>query len=107
MFLSSLQTEKDYDFLTIYDEVHEYYNPIKKLSGNLRSFGVSSSGNVMYVKFESDAWVNDIGFLATVNYGTKIKLPKYLIYQCIALVYYSLSLSLLRLRVFCFLAKTM
>ena len=69
-FFRTSQTEKDYDFLTIYDEANDYYNPIKKLTGNLRSFGVSSSGNVMYLKFETDSWVNDIGFLATFYYGT-------------------------------------
>ena len=69
-FFRTSQTEKDYDFLTIYDEANDYYNPIKKLSGDFRSFGVSSSGNVMYLKFETDSWVNDIGFLATFYYGT-------------------------------------
>ena len=76
----TLQLEKDYDTLTIYDEANDYNNPIKKLSGNLRSFGVSSSGNVMYIKFESDSVVNDFGFLATFYYGNKVK-PSWNIFQ--------------------------
>ena len=71
-FLKTLQTEQNFDFLTIYDEANDYYNPIKKLSGNLRSFGVSTSGNVMYIKFESTMYDAGNGFLATFYYGTKI-----------------------------------
>ena len=40
------------------------------MSGNLRSVGVSSSSNVMYLKFESDGGDTDIGFLAKFYYGT-------------------------------------
>ena len=65
----TLQTEKDKDFLTIYDGANEDSNEIRKLSGNLRSFGVSSSGNVMYIKFEADTWDRENGFLATFYYG--------------------------------------
>ena len=79
-FFRTSQTEKDYDFLTIYDEANDYYNPIKKLSGNFKGFGISSSGNVMHLKFESDGNTIDNGFLATFYYGTKIdflvKLPQ-------------------------------
>ena len=68
----NLQTEIDDDFLTIYDEVNDYYNPIKILSGYLGSFGVSSNGNVMYLKFESSVEINENGFLAKFYYGIKI-----------------------------------
>ena len=74
------QTIEDKDFLTLYDGVNDDSNVIKKLSGNLRNFGMSSSGNVLYIKFESDGHNNDNGFLATFYYGTKIdflvKLPQ-------------------------------
>ena len=65
----TLQTEKHYDFLTLYDGANDYSDIIEKLSGNLGSFGRSSSGNAMFVKFESDGYFSDKGFLATFNYG--------------------------------------
>ena len=65
----TLQTEKGWDFLTIYDGANDYSDIIEKLSGNLGSFGRSSSGNAMFVKFESDVAISDKGFLATFNYG--------------------------------------
>ena len=71
---------KDKDFLTIYDGANDESNEIESLTGNLRSFGVSSSGNVMYIRFESNGWIHDNGFLATFYYGTKmdflVKLPQ-------------------------------
>ena len=69
VLFDTLQTIEDKDFLTIYDGVNDDSNVIKKLSGNLRNFGMSSSGNVLYIKFESDGHNNDNGFLATFYYG--------------------------------------
>ena len=58
------------DPLTIYDGSYYHSTQIEKLSGNLGSFGISSTGNSLFVKFESD-WFDDgsTGFFATVHYG--------------------------------------
>ena len=55
--------------MTIYDEVNDYDHPIKKLTGDLGRFGVSTSENVMYIEFETDLYTNDHGFLAKFYYG--------------------------------------
>ena len=44
------------------------------LSGNLGSFGVSSTGNSLFVKFESNLYgfsnnYKENGFFATIHYG--------------------------------------
>ena len=58
-----------YDPLTLFDGSNDQSTQIDKLSGNLGSFGISSSGNFLFLKFES----NDINvytvFLATIHYG--------------------------------------
>ena len=58
------------DPLTIYDGSNDQSTQIAKLSGNLESFGFSSTGNSLFVKFESNGY-NDgsTGFLATIQYG--------------------------------------
>ena len=66
---SVLQTETGYDFVTIYDGSNEQSTQIEKLSGNLGSFHISSTGNSLFVKFESDGSINFGGFLATIHYG--------------------------------------
>ena len=59
-----------YDFFTIYDGSNDQSTQIAKLSGNLGSFGISSTGNSLFVKFESNYdWDNYGGFLATIHYG--------------------------------------
>ena len=50
------QTENDYDFVTIYDGSNDQSTQIEKLSGNLGSFSISSTGNSMFVKFKSDSY---------------------------------------------------
>ena len=58
------------DPLTIYDGSNDLSTEIEKLSGNLGSFIISSIGNSLFVKFESDtSSYNNIGFFATINYG--------------------------------------
>ena len=57
------------DFLVIYDGPNDQSTQIAKLSGNLGSFSISSNGNSLFVKFESDFWFNYAGFLATIHYG--------------------------------------
>ena len=63
------QTESNYDFVTIYDGTNDQSSPIGTLSGNLGSFAISSSGNSLFVIFESDGSVTKDGFLATIHYG--------------------------------------
>ena len=57
------------DPLTIYDGSNDQSSQISKLSGNLGSFAISSTGNSLFVKFESDGSVQYTGFLATIQYG--------------------------------------
>ena len=55
--------------MTIYDGLNDQSNQIAKLSGNLESFSISSTGNSFFVKFESDDSQQYTGFLATIHYG--------------------------------------
>ena len=59
------------DSLTIYDGSNDQSTQIEKLSGSLGSFNISSNGNSLFVKFESDYEYNYVygGFLATIHYG--------------------------------------
>ena len=68
IFLQVGQYSWEYDFVTIYD-YDGLWNKIAKLSGNLGSFGISSTGNSLFVKFESDYDTTYGGFLATIHYG--------------------------------------
>ena len=63
------QTGTGYDFVTIYDGPNDQSTQKAKLSGNLGSFIISSTGNSLFVKFESDYSVQYGGFLATIHYG--------------------------------------
>ena len=69
-FIFSLsQTESNWDFVIIYDGPNGQSTQIAKLSGNLGSFGISSTGNSLFVKFESDGIGQYGGFLAAIHYG--------------------------------------
>ena len=64
------------DPLTIYDGSNDQSTQISKLSGeygveSLESFIITSTGNSLFVKFESDnkEKKNYCGFLATIHYG--------------------------------------
>ena len=57
------------DLLTIYDGSNEQSIQIAKLNGNLGSFSISSTGNSLFVKFESNSIYNFAGFFATIHYG--------------------------------------
>ena len=57
------------DTLTIYDGSNDQSTQIEKLSGSLGSFNISSNGNSLFVKFESDYEFNNDGFFATIHYG--------------------------------------
>ena len=59
----------DSDFLAIYDGLNAQSTQIAKLGGNLESFGISSSGNSLFVKFKTDFHKQYTGFLATIYYG--------------------------------------
>ena len=63
------QTETDFDFVTIYDGSNDQATQIAKLSGNLGSFLISSTGNSLFVTFKSDKFASEDGFLATIHYG--------------------------------------
>ena len=69
-FLIIFQTEKDYDYLTIYDGSNDQSSQIAKLSGNIRSYSLSSTDNSLFVKFEADDEDNIYGgFFVTFHYG--------------------------------------
>ena len=57
------------DPLTIYDGSNDQSTLIEKLSGNLGSFDISSTGNSLFITFESDDMYSYGGFLATIHYG--------------------------------------
>ena len=58
-----------YDPLSIYDGSNDQSNQIEKLSGNLGSFSIFSTGNSLFVKFESNCCSQYSGFFATIQYG--------------------------------------
>ena len=60
------------DSLTIYDGANDQSTQIAKLIGNLGSFNISSSGNSLFVRFESN-WGELPGFHATIHYGNPIQ----------------------------------
>ena len=68
------QTDSDH-FVTIYDGSNVQSNQIEKLSGNKGNiYGISSTGNSLFVKFESNYWhsiyyYKYTGFVATIQYG--------------------------------------
>ena len=70
MYISIWSGNEYGDPLTIYDGPNDQSTQIAKLSGNLASFSISSSGNSLFVKFESDHHpYGSTGFLATIHYG--------------------------------------
>ena len=64
------------DYLTIYDGPNDQSTQIAKLTGNLESFSISSTGNSLFVKFESNHFHNYAGFLATIHYGNSYFISK-------------------------------
>ena len=80
------QTESYWDFVTIYDGLNDQSNQIEKLSGNLESFNISSTGNSLFVIFESDVDTNYAGFLATFHFGNPFKNIKHNSYKVILCV---------------------
>ena len=67
--MSSYNDNEYGDILTIYDGSNDQSTQIAKLSGSLGSFSISSTGNSLFVKFESDNSNQYTGFLATIQYG--------------------------------------
>ena len=57
------------DYLEIFDGQNDQSPQIEKLTGNLGSFGISSTGNSLFVKFESAGSGEYTGFLAEIHYG--------------------------------------
>ena len=68
-FSQTHDSVKDKDTLTIYDGSNDESTQIEMLSGNMANFNISSTGNFLFVKFESDGIVTKDGFLATIHYG--------------------------------------
>ena len=68
-YFSISQTERKGDDLSIYDGPNAQSIQIKKLSGKLESFNISSTGNSLFVKFISDESLQYDGFFATIHYG--------------------------------------
>ena len=67
MLYGSLHWKNSVD---IFDGENDQSTHILKLFGNLGSFGISSTGNSLFVKFESDHYDDgSTGFLATIHYG--------------------------------------
>ena len=59
-----------FDYLAIFDGQNDEATEIAKLSGNLGSFSISSTGNSLFIKFESSYYDDgSTGFLATIHYG--------------------------------------
>ena len=60
----------DSDYVTIYDGdgPRNQSTQIAMLTGNLGVFDISSTGNSLFVKFESDYYFNNGGFHATIHY---------------------------------------
>ena len=60
------------DPFIIYDGFNDESTKIAILNGILGSFEISSSGNSLFVKFESNSYKQFTGFLATIHYGIHI-----------------------------------
>ena len=60
------------DVVTIYDGSNSASIVIQELSGNLEKFGISSSGNTMFVMLDAKEtlWMSN-GFLAKFHYGNQ------------------------------------
>lgn len=59
LHFSRFETEKDYDFVEIYDANRQL---VKKYSGTLSPFWVTVKGDTAYVQLVSDAYVNGYGY---------------------------------------------
>ena len=59
----------DCDYVIIYHGSNEQSTEIDKLTGNLGSFVLWSTGNSLFVKFKSDGIGGFYGFIATVHYS--------------------------------------
>ena len=60
----------DTDFVAIYDGPNEESTKIKELKGDLGNFAITSSGNFLFVKLESDDFSDgSLGFRATIHYS--------------------------------------
>ena len=52
----------------LYDGPNDQSTLLDNLNGNLGSFNISSTGNSIFAKFDSDGSVTVSGFLATIHY---------------------------------------
>ena len=58
-----------FDPVTIYDGSNDEATQIAELGGNMGSFVISSTGNSLYVKFETNSYTEYNGFHATIHHG--------------------------------------
>ena len=58
--------------MTIFDGMNEEATIIETLTGNYGTFGISSMGNSLFIKFETGNTGHGVwgGFFATIHYGT-------------------------------------
>ena len=61
------------DTLSIYDGTSDQAPLIEKLSGNLESFSIMSTGSSLFIRFQSDTGTEFEGFLIAINYGNTLK----------------------------------
>ena len=60
----------DTDFVAIYDGPNEESTKIKELKGDLGNFAITSSGNFLFVKLESDDFSDgSLGFFTTIHHS--------------------------------------
>ena len=67
---SSTKDTIDNDFVAIYDGPNDQSTKIKELKGDQGNFTITSSGNFLFVKLESDDFSDgSFGFRATIHYS--------------------------------------
>ena len=65
------------DFVTIYDGPNDQSTQLEKLRGSLGSFNITSNGNSLFVKLESDDDSHsNFGFFATIHHGNQYLISK-------------------------------
>ncbi|PIC28723.1 hypothetical protein B9Z55_020545 [Caenorhabditis nigoni] len=68
IYFPQIQTEKNYDFVEIYEKNSTLYpDRIVGLSGNLTDYTYQSNGSFLLVVFRTNYVITDIGFYATWN----------------------------------------
>ena len=87
-----MQTEENWDFVTLYDGKDDASKKIATLSGSQGKFVKSSSGNALFVKFTSDeSYFDGGGFHSKIQYYGKEHTHKnifhYTVGPCLVQIY--------------------